>query len=131
MFKVKEYDNISLTSILAEVTVNSVDLDTAIDYINEQIQLCLDDFAQTIDLLNEHLDNHYLSKANMMTHVIRAETLDEANPQVFSDSVKHVIDSSYVISRSAITLVRISERIVWLTEAFKTYTQSNSQEEKN
>ncbi len=122
--------DLSLASVLAEVTVNSVDWESAVDYINEQVQLATADYAQTLDEMNDIMDNHYLSKSNMMTHVINAVSLDQANATVFTDVVKHIIDSAYAFSRRAITLVRIAERITWLCEAFRVYNeQSNPQEE--
>ena len=122
--------DLSLTSVLAEVTVNSTDWESAVDYINGQVQNAIADYAQTLDEMNDIMDNHYLSKSNMMAHVINAVSLDQANPTVFTDVVKHIIDSSYAFSRRAITLVRIAERITWLCEAFKVYNaQSNPQEE--
>tara|TARA_R100000278_G_C5384176_1_gene133642 strand:- start:191 stop:592 length:402 start_codon:yes stop_codon:yes gene_type:complete len=122
--------DLSLTSVLAEVTVNSVGWESAVDYINGQVQNAVADYAQTLDELNEIMDNHYLSKSNMMTHVINAASIDECNAEVFTDAIKHTIDCSYAVSRRAITLVRIAERITWLCEAFKVYNaQSNPQEE--
>lgn len=122
--------DLSLTSVLAEVTVNSVGWESAVDYINGQVQNAVADYAQTLDELNEIMDNHYLSKSNMMAHVINAASLDECNSEVFTDAIKHTIDCSYDVSRRAITLVRIAERITWLCEAFKVYNaQSNPQEE--
>ena len=122
--------DLSLTSVLAEVTVNSTDWESAVDYINGQVQPAIADYSQTMDELNDIMDNHYLSKSNIFAHIINAASLDDCNANVFTDGVKHTIDCAYAVSRRAITLVRIAERITWLCEAFKVYNaQSNPQEE--
>ena len=124
------YETTSLTGVMAEVAVHSDGTPIgAILYIEEQVQLVVQDFSQTMDELEMITDNHYLSKSNMFTHVLNAARIGEANDEVVADVVRHIITCSGQIGSFGITMVTLAERIAWLMLALDQYIQSIAQED--
>jgi hypothetical protein len=123
------YETTSLTAVLAEVAVHTDGTSFgAIEYIEEQVRLAVQDFSQTMDKLETITDNHYLSKSNMFAHVLNTPS-GEISPEIANDVIKHIITCSGRIGETGITMVTLAERIAWLMMAVDQYTQSNSQED--